>query len=88
MQYRGYGSILPSGNAITMPNINVATAATAAVSSVNTTALSYEPYSGSPLLFDLSTCLGLSEELCIGRNVPKVYGDKKPLEKSYGLVVC
>jgi hypothetical protein len=67
-QWRGYGGILGSNNVITT---NVFTnSANEAVASTTATALQYEPYSGGILLFDLSTCLGLSEELCIGRNVP------------------
>jgi hypothetical protein len=67
-QWRGYGGILGSNNVVTT---NVFTnSANEAVASTAQTALQYEPYSGGILLLDLSTCLGLSEELCIGRNVP------------------
>jgi hypothetical protein len=91
--YRGYGGILPSGTTITAPTFGANTDAVQGLGPAPGTigngsvSLNYECMAGSPLIFDLSTCMGLSEELTIGRNVPKVYGDKKPLEKSYGLVV-
>jgi len=76
-QYRGYGSILPSNNTITAnvfgtPGANGDAVAGLGAGSpaVGNVDLTYEPYAGAPLLLDLSTCLGLSEELCIGRNVP------------------
>jgi hypothetical protein len=74
-QYRGYGGVLPSGCTITAPVFGSATDAvqglgTSATPPVPTVQLNYEPMAGAPLILDLSTTLGLSEELCIGRNVP------------------
>lgn len=65
--YRGYGGLLPSGNTITPQAFG--TAGTSVVAG-QANAINYEPYAGAPLIIDVSTCLGLSEELVIGRNVP------------------
>jgi len=74
-QYRGYGGLLPSGNTITPqafgnPGVSVVAAPLVSPTPGLSVPISYEPYAGAPLLIDVSTCLGLSEELCVGRNVP------------------
>jgi hypothetical protein len=65
--FRGFGGLLPSNNTITP---NPFGAVGDAVYSAGGNNLSFEPYAGSPVCLDVSTCLGLSPELTVGRNVP------------------